>query len=77
MGKETLQDLGPADVFRTALDCEGANASDIKAFVHSLKSAKAEIGKPLLTQDGLVHLGAVLWSVSRQVLPDSCNLLYR
>lgn len=67
MDKAALCDLNPADVFREAVDGEGATYRDLKTFVQQLKHATDEIEKPLVTQHALVHLGAVLWSVSRTV----------
>jgi hypothetical protein len=66
--KCALVELDPAESFSTALGVDGATYDDLKAFVHDLKHTNSESGNPLLTQQALVHLGAVLWNVSRTMV---------
>jgi hypothetical protein len=68
VGKDALVELDPAESLTSALTAEGATYSDLKSFVQELKHAKSDGQQPLLSQDALVHLGVVLWTVSRKVV---------
>lgn len=78
IGKDVLQQLDPhpREAFRAAIAEEGARAEDMQWFLDDL-SCETLHGDRMLTEEGIVFLGNLLWAFSWRVRPQPLLARYR